>query len=318
MAVLDFPKDPQPDQIYKFPPFEYQWDGEKWRTIGRGSTPAVDLINEHKAEKDAHNYVNITGLPAELAKSVKLDGTNISTGQHGINHTSNGSWIAANFGTKGADGVVVTGSLARGAVIGGHSEAFTNWKPLYINTFPGIIDDHEGSPVIVANPKRQLVINSDTGSKISIIYPLVAKGVRTGNPNWWIAPHVLRFLDGVDLMLAATNGARRAVDMAYVTRYKYSVRLSVHAPSVNIWSNVYGFEIYNYQGTNSSDVLEVPSQFDCHAGGYRRAAIKKQMVPNTENNGMPYFELHFDSSLNVQGAPDLSVRLEVIAENIFE
>ena len=48
MATLDFPVDPIIGQEYEFKSYTYQWDGEKWKTIGTGSNPANELRKELK------------------------------------------------------------------------------------------------------------------------------------------------------------------------------------------------------------------------------------------------------------------------------
>ncbi|MGL5015516.1 MAG: hypothetical protein ACRC6V_14710 [Bacteroidales bacterium] len=76
MAKLDFPANPQPDQEYHFPPFTYRWDGEKWKTLGRGSTPVTDAINEHKADPKAHSPFVIGAFPM---KGTSLDITDLNS-----------------------------------------------------------------------------------------------------------------------------------------------------------------------------------------------------------------------------------------------
>ena len=48
MATLDFPVDPIVGQEYEFKSYTYQWDGEKWKTIGTGSNPTNELRKELK------------------------------------------------------------------------------------------------------------------------------------------------------------------------------------------------------------------------------------------------------------------------------
>ena len=48
MATLDFPINPLVGQEYEFKSYTYQWDGEKWKTIGTGSNPANELRKELK------------------------------------------------------------------------------------------------------------------------------------------------------------------------------------------------------------------------------------------------------------------------------
>ena len=48
MATLDFPVNPIIGQEYEFKSYTYQWDGEKWKTIGTGSNPANELRKELK------------------------------------------------------------------------------------------------------------------------------------------------------------------------------------------------------------------------------------------------------------------------------
>ena len=48
MATLDFPVDPIVGQEYEFKSYTYQWDGEKWKTIGTGVNPANELRKELK------------------------------------------------------------------------------------------------------------------------------------------------------------------------------------------------------------------------------------------------------------------------------
>lgn len=318
MAVLDFPINPTVGQEYDYPPFKYKWDGEKWRTVGTGANPVRELIDAHKIEPGAHTIETITNLNDELGNRVRRSGLNLSGEQHGINFTSSGSWIAANFHTTGGLSKVCAGVLNDGSVVGSHAADFQKWTALYLNTYPQIVSNQEDAPVVMCNPKRQLAISSDTGVPTGIHFPLVSKGARVGAPNWWIATHALRFLDGRDLMIAATNGLRQNPDWAYLRKFKFNVRLTITAPSLAIWNQFYGFEIYHYQSTNSTDTYEVPAQFDCHAVAGNKGTIRKQMVPSTENSGMPYFELHFPAGWNVQGAADLSIQLEVIAQNIFE
>lgn len=63
MAKLDFPSNPTVGQDYHFTPFTYRWDGEKWKTLGRGSSTIDTAINDHKADPKAHNPVTIGAYP---------------------------------------------------------------------------------------------------------------------------------------------------------------------------------------------------------------------------------------------------------------
>lgn len=65
MAKLDFPAHPTLDQEYNFPPFTYRWDGEKWKTLGRGGSPVADAIREHKEDPKAHDLALIGALPSD-------------------------------------------------------------------------------------------------------------------------------------------------------------------------------------------------------------------------------------------------------------
>ncbi|MGL5965510.1 MAG: hypothetical protein ACRCZ2_14125, partial [Fusobacteriaceae bacterium] len=64
------------DQEYHFAPFTYRWDGEKWKTLGRGSTPVTDAINEHKADPKAHSPFVIGAFPM---KGTSLDITDLNS-----------------------------------------------------------------------------------------------------------------------------------------------------------------------------------------------------------------------------------------------
>lgn len=46
MPVLDFPRNPTFGQEYKFGSYIYKWDREKWKSVGAGNNPVVELRNE--------------------------------------------------------------------------------------------------------------------------------------------------------------------------------------------------------------------------------------------------------------------------------
>ncbi|MGL5964219.1 MAG: hypothetical protein ACRCZ2_07490, partial [Fusobacteriaceae bacterium] len=99
MAKLDFPNNPTEGDEYHFPPFIYRWDGEKWKTLGRGSDPVADAIIEHKNDSHAHDLGVIGALPA--------DGTGKMTGP--LNVTTNTSEaIVLNY-AAGSSGAYVRG-----------------------------------------------------------------------------------------------------------------------------------------------------------------------------------------------------------------
>jgi len=66
MAALDFPKNPVLNQTYDFPPFQYIWDGVKWKTVGRGADTIADAIAAHKSAVDQHPISGVAGLQAAL------------------------------------------------------------------------------------------------------------------------------------------------------------------------------------------------------------------------------------------------------------
>lgn len=102
MAKLDFPSNPVLDQEYHFSPFTYRWDGEKWKTLGRGSTPVADAINEHKGDSKAHDPALIGALP--------LNGSAAMTAPLNIT-TSNNESLVLNY-PVGTDGGHIRGREA--------------------------------------------------------------------------------------------------------------------------------------------------------------------------------------------------------------
>lgn len=308
-AGLVYKQNGQNDSYFNFISDETRWDVRvnNNKVYHEGFKPTADDIGAIPKQGDS-----IIAGSLEISKDLTVEGRSTFQKNPG------GIWISTVSGEAGRD-QVVSGSLSGGATIGSHNNLLDNWKPLYINTYAGSKDNYPDAPVVMGNPIRQLSISNDAGVSTAVQYRVVSKGTRTGAPNWWLAPHTLRFMDGVDLMLAATNGLRSNPDWAFMSRFKFSVRIEVHAPTANVWSHKYGFDIYNYQTTNASgQSYIVPHQFDCHAGAFAQANVVKQLVPSSENGGMPYFELRFPTELDVQHEPSLEVNLTIIAENIFE
>ncbi|MGL5014852.1 MAG: pyocin knob domain-containing protein [Bacteroidales bacterium] len=91
---LNFPNNPVKDQEYVFPPFRYRYDGEKWKTLGRGSDPVADAIVEHKQDSKAHDPARIGALP--------INGSAPMTAPLNVT-TNNNEAIVINYGS-GTDG----------------------------------------------------------------------------------------------------------------------------------------------------------------------------------------------------------------------
>lgn len=319
MAVLNFPANPTDGQVYDYPPFKYKWDGEKWRTVGTGANPVFDAIAAHKIEPGAHGIENITNLNDELGNRVRRLGLNLAGDQNGINFTSNGTWVAANFHTVGGMNRAVIGTLSNGATIGGHTEDMNAWSALYVNTYPGITVNQENAPVILNNPKRQVAL-SVGGTPTGVHFPLVSRGIHSISPSWWINQRVCRMIDGNQFMAAATNGARSDIDWSYIQRFRFTIKVYVNAPSANVYRHTYLTHIAGYTNTNGSDPYILPHTFMSHAqGGANQATLYVQQVPGTENNGMPYVEIHFPGHMgDIANAPDREISVTIVAENIFE
>lgn len=69
MPVLDFPRNPVFGQEYKFGSYIYKWDGEKWKTIGSGYNPVIELrneIEERLSESTIHNKRIAWNLPLKF------------------------------------------------------------------------------------------------------------------------------------------------------------------------------------------------------------------------------------------------------------
>lgn len=66
MAALEFPENPVLNQTYDFPPFQYIWDGVKWKTVGRGADTVAEAINAHKSAVGQHSIAGVTGLQTAL------------------------------------------------------------------------------------------------------------------------------------------------------------------------------------------------------------------------------------------------------------
>ena len=63
MTTLQFPANPVIGQEYDYPPYKYQWDGQKWKTKGIGYNPVNDLRDElHNRMRDtvyAEDYATL-------------------------------------------------------------------------------------------------------------------------------------------------------------------------------------------------------------------------------------------------------------------
>lgn len=149
--------------------------------------------------------------------------------------------------------------------------------------------------------------------------------LRTGrmslvNPSWYIDISLLRFLDGAALNKAATNNPAASgdnVDWAWISKFKFDVRLTVHAPSLSIWSHIYSFTVDGVTQSNATDGYDYPSNFLCHAGFGTRGTIVHRLVPGAENNGLPYFELHLPTGVNLRDAADKEIHLQVVATRLW-
>ncbi|MGL5582280.1 MAG: phage tail protein [Cetobacterium sp.] len=141
------------------------------------------------------------------------------------------------------------------------------------------------------------------------------------NPNWFIANHALRFMDGASLYRAATNNASHGqagvIDWAWISKFQFQVKLFVSAPSLNLFQHTYAITIDNLVHTNATDIIDYPYRFTCHAGVGSKGIIAHRLVPGTENYGFPYFELHLPTGVDLQNAPDKEIQLQIVAIRLW-
>ncbi|MGS3139375.1 hypothetical protein ACB316_14285 [Aeromonas sanarellii] len=208
-------------------------------------------------------------------------------------------WVAAYAGNVKDDAVVVMGSLGGSATVGAHNAALNEWKDLYLNANKDIFIG--GRSVYLESPKS--VVQHPTLGNVKNSIPSI--GSYDGTPGWFVSNTVLRVLSIQDLATAASNGQTSQIDWAYLKRFEFFVRVYVDAPSVNVWRHSYAFQISGcgLQSTNDGALISYPFRFTGHTTA-NKGDVKHQFVTVSENNGCPYWEVHFPAGVNVALASD--------------
>ncbi len=221
-------------------------------------------------------------------------------------------WVAVYAGNVKDNAVAVMGSLDGVATVGGHNQEMSEWRDLYLNAnknsfIGGRATYLEGPKSILQHPSLGYVKN---------LIPSI--GSYNSVPNWFMSGSVLRAFSIQDLAMAASNGQTSQIDLAYIARFEFFVRVYIDAPSVSVWRHSYAFQISGcgLQGTNSNVSISYPFRFTAHSG-LNMADIKHQFVLGSENNGCPYWEVHFPAGVNVQGAPDKVLGLSIRAVEMW-
>lgn len=221
-------------------------------------------------------------------------------------------WIAAYAGNVKDDAVVVMGSLGGSATVGAHNAALTAWKDLYLNANK---DNYVGGrSVYLESPKS--VVQHPTLGNVKNFIPSI--GLYNAASSWFVSNTVLRALSIQDLVLAASNGQTSQIDWAYLGRFEFFVRIYVDAPSVNVWRHSYAFQISGcgLKSTNDGALISYPFRFTGHTIA-NKGDVKHQFVPISENNGCPYWEVHFPAGVNVALASDKVLGLSIRAVEMW-